>query len=30
LLSTIIIGIPFYIIVLVYSIVDAYNTASKN
>jgi TM2 domain-containing membrane protein YozV len=30
LLSTIIIGIPFYIIVLVYSIVDAYTAANKN
>ncbi len=30
LLSTILIGIPFYIIVLVYSIVDAYNAADKN
>lgn len=28
-LSTILIGIPFYIIVLIYSIVDAYNAAAK-
>lgn len=29
LLSTILIGIPFYIIVWIYSMVDAYNAADK-
>ena len=28
-LSTILIGIPFYIIVWIYSMVDAYNAAAK-
>ena len=28
-LSTILIGIPFYIIVMIYSMVDAYNAAAK-
>jgi len=30
LLSTILIGIPFYIIVWIYSMIDAYNAADRN